>query len=133
MEQGCQVRKKLSIIMEQAQVRSKFLDVLGLRCLPKPDDLFTALSGGQHSTKIDLTHAYQQMSLEESFRELVTVNTHRGLYCYTQLPFGVASAPANWLQFDLSLVKIKGSSTLFADQKNLDAGCKHFNWLHILI
>ena len=34
------------------------------------------------------------MALEESSKELVTVNTHQGLYRYTQLPFGVASAPA---------------------------------------
>ena len=66
--------------------------------LPKPDDLFATLSGGQRFTKIDLTHAYQQMSLKESSRELVTVNTHRGLYRYTRLPFGVASAPALFQQ-----------------------------------
>ena len=62
--------------------------------LPKPDDMFATLAGGKKFTKIDLTHAYQQMSLEESSRELVTINTHRGLYMYTRLPFGVASAPA---------------------------------------
>ena len=62
--------------------------------LPKPDDLFATLAGGKKFTKIDLTHAYQQMSLEESSRELVTINTHRGLYRYKRLPFGVASAPA---------------------------------------
>ena len=61
--------------------------------LPKPDDLFATLAGGKQFTKIDLTHAYQQMNLEESSRELVTVNTHKGLYRY-RLPFGVASAPA---------------------------------------
>ena len=66
--------------------------------LPKPDDLFATLSGGQRFAKIDLTHAYQQMSLKESSRELVTVNTHRGLYRYTRLPFGVASAPALFQQ-----------------------------------
>ena len=32
--------------------------------LPKPDDLFATLSGEQRFTKIDLTHAYQRMSLE---------------------------------------------------------------------
>ena len=37
--------------------------------LPKPDELFAKLAGGKRFTKIDLTHAYQQMSLEESSRK----------------------------------------------------------------
>ena len=32
------------------------------------------------------------MILEENCRELITINTHKGLYRYTQLPFGVTSA-----------------------------------------
>ena len=62
--------------------------------LPKPEDLFTALSGEKRFTKLDLRHAYQQMRLEDSAKELVTINTHKGLYQYNRLPFGVASAPA---------------------------------------
>ena len=62
--------------------------------LPKPDDLFASLAGGQKFSKIDLTQAYQQMVLDEESREFVTINTHMGLYRYTRLPFGVASAPA---------------------------------------
>ena len=34
------------------------------------------------------------MQLDDCSKELVTVNTHRGLYRYNRLPFGVASAPA---------------------------------------
>ena len=34
------------------------------------------------------------MKLGESSHPYVTINTHRGLYRYTRLPFGVASAPA---------------------------------------
>ena len=34
--------------------------------LPNPEKLFGKLAGGKRFTKIDLTHAYQQMSLEES-------------------------------------------------------------------
>ena len=62
--------------------------------LPKPEELFATLAGGKHFSKIDLTHAYQQMSLREDCRELVTINTHRGLYQYTRLPFGIASSSA---------------------------------------
>ena len=61
--------------------------------LPKPDELFATLAGGKKFTKIDLTNAYQQMALDEDSSTLVTINTHRGLYQYTRLPFGVASAP----------------------------------------
>ena len=61
--------------------------------LPKPDDLFASLARGKHFTKIDLTQAYQQMALDNLSRQLVTINTHKGLYRYTRLPFGVASAP----------------------------------------
>ena len=62
--------------------------------LPKPDTIFSTLSEGKWFSKIDLTHAYQQLKLSPTSRELVTINTHRGLYQYTRLPFGVASAPA---------------------------------------
>ena len=62
--------------------------------LPKPEDLFASLAGGQKFTKLDLKHAYQQMELDQDSRRYVTINTHKGLYRYTRLPFGVASAPA---------------------------------------
>ncbi|XP_041452504.1 uncharacterized protein K02A2.6-like [Lytechinus variegatus] len=62
--------------------------------LPNPQDLFSTLAGGCYFTKLDLSQAYQQMTLEENSREYLTINTHRGLFQYTRLPFGVASAPA---------------------------------------
>ena len=37
--------------------------------------------------------AYQQLLLEENSKRFVVINTHRGLFRYNRLPFGVASAP----------------------------------------
>ena len=60
--------------------------------IPKVEDLFTSLSGGKLFSKIDLSQAYQQVPLEESSRQYVVINTHKGLLQYTRLPFGVSSA-----------------------------------------
>ena len=62
--------------------------------LPRIDDLFTALTGGKLFSKLDLAHAYQQIKLDDASRELVTINTQKGLFQYTRLPFGVSAAPA---------------------------------------
>ena len=45
--------------------------------LPRIDELFAALSGGKVFSKLDLSHAYLQLQLDESSQEYVTVNTHR--------------------------------------------------------
>ena len=51
--------------------------------LPRPDELFAALSGGVKFSKIDLTQVYQQMILDKDSRVYVTINTHLGLFRYT--------------------------------------------------
>ena len=62
--------------------------------LPKPSDLFAALAGGKMFSKLDLTRAYHQMEVEEKCQHLLTITTHKGLYCYRRLPFGISLAPA---------------------------------------
>ena len=62
--------------------------------LPRVDDLFASLAGGTSFTKLDLAHAYNQLLLDEESRSYVTINTLKGLYRYTRLPFVVAAAPA---------------------------------------
>ena len=62
--------------------------------LPRIEDLFASLCGGQLFSKLYLAHAYQQIPLDEDSQLFTTINTHKGLYCYNRLPFGVASAPA---------------------------------------
>ena len=55
--------------------------------IPKTEDLLAVLGGGQRFTKLDMSQAYQQLPLDEES------NTHRGLYQYNRLPYGVSSAP----------------------------------------
>ncbi|VDL65922.1 unnamed protein product, partial [Nippostrongylus brasiliensis] len=62
--------------------------------LPKPDDLFHMLNGGKKFSKLDLKDAYMQVELKEEFQKYTTINTHKGLFQYTRVPFGIASAPA---------------------------------------
>ncbi|XP_019859677.1 PREDICTED: uncharacterized protein K02A2.6-like [Amphimedon queenslandica] len=62
--------------------------------LPKIEELFTALSGGTIFSKLDLSHAYQQIMVHEDSCKYTTINTSKGLFQYQRLPFGIASAPA---------------------------------------
>uniref|UniRef100_A0A8C2FFT4 Gypsy retrotransposon integrase-like protein 1 n=2 Tax=Cyprinus carpio TaxID=7962 RepID=A0A8C2FFT4_CYPCA len=62
--------------------------------IPRVEDLFSRLVGGKTFTKLDMSHAYQQLLLDEESKKYVTVNTHKGLFKYNRLVFGVASSPA---------------------------------------
>uniref|UniRef100_A0A3B3T0U0 ribonuclease H n=1 Tax=Paramormyrops kingsleyae TaxID=1676925 RepID=A0A3B3T0U0_9TELE len=62
--------------------------------IPRMEDMIAGLAGGEKYTKLDMSHAYQQVVLDDESRKYVTVNTHRGLFTYTRLPFGVSSSPA---------------------------------------
>ncbi|KAL0160115.1 hypothetical protein M9458_043840, partial [Cirrhinus mrigala] len=62
--------------------------------IPRLEDLFTTLSGGLSFSKLDMSHAYQQIVMDENSKQYLNINTHKGMFTYNQLPFGVASAPA---------------------------------------
>ena len=60
--------------------------------IPKVEDLFAMLDKGDTFTKLDLSQAYQQLALDRESRKYV-ISTHKGLFCYTCLPYCVSSAP----------------------------------------
>ena len=43
---------------------------------------------------LDLSHAYQQVELEEESHDFPTINNHKGLFRYKRFTFGLASAPS---------------------------------------
>ena len=48
--------------------------------IPKTTDLFTKLSKEKFFSKLDLSHAYQQLPLDEESKRYVVINTHKGLF-----------------------------------------------------
>ena len=61
--------------------------------IPKTEDLYATLGGGESYTKLDLSHAYQQLRLDDKSKKLTTVSTHKGLFMYNRLCYGLKSAP----------------------------------------
>ena len=61
--------------------------------IPRIKDLFAKVAGGKSFSKIDLSHAYQQLVLDDESKQYVVISTQKGLFRYTRLPFGISSAP----------------------------------------
>lgn len=62
--------------------------------MPRIEEVFAKIGGGEHYSKIDLSNAYNQFRLTEASQGLTTINTSKGLYKYTRLVYGLANAPA---------------------------------------
>ena len=56
-------------------------------------------------TKLDLSHAYQQLLVDDKAKELLVINTHKGLFRYNRLPFGISSAPGLFQRIMENLVR----------------------------
>ena len=48
--------------------------------VPKTEDIFATLNGGEKFAKLNLSQAYQQLLWSPKSRELLTVNTHKGYF-----------------------------------------------------
>ena len=61
--------------------------------IPSLDDLFSGLAGGKIFSKLDMSQAYAQLCLDEDSKKYTVINTHRGLFQYNRLSFGISAAP----------------------------------------
>ena len=57
------------------------------------EDLLATLGGGEKFTKLEMNQAYQQLQLDDESKRYTTINTHKGLFQYNRLPYGISSAP----------------------------------------
>ncbi|XP_047999709.1 uncharacterized protein K02A2.6-like [Leguminivora glycinivorella] len=84
--------------------------------LPRVEDLLVTLNGSQYFSKIDLSQAYNQLVLDETSRDLTVINTHRGLFRYNRLVFGLASSAGIFQRTMTNLLKgVHPSVGIFQD------------------
>ncbi|XP_003743026.1 uncharacterized protein K02A2.6-like [Galendromus occidentalis] len=62
--------------------------------LPNMEEVMTKFSGNKIFAHLDLADAYLQLRLDTPSQQLTTITTHRGLFRYTRLVFGLKTAPA---------------------------------------
>ena len=66
-------------------------------------------------SKLGLSQAYQQLELEKESKRYTVINTHRGLFWYNRLPFGVSSAPGIFQRAMESLLRDIPYVTVYLD------------------
>ena len=66
--------------------------------IQSPEEIFNKLNGGKIFSKINLSDTYLQIEVNEERSKLLCINTHRGLYKYNRLAFGVKVTPAIFQQ-----------------------------------
>jgi len=66
--------------------------------IPTVEELLHDLNGSTMFSKIDLKWGFHQILLSEDSRHITTFVTHRSLYRYKRLMFGVTSAPEKYQQ-----------------------------------
>ena len=63
--------------------------------IPALEEIRRSVSSSNKFAKIDLRSTYQQLVLNEESKTV----THKGLFRYRRLPFGISSTPAIWQRF----------------------------------
>jgi len=83
--------------------------------LPRINEIFDLLSGGNLFTKLDLNQAYTQLMLSEESKEAMTLTTHLGFFRTNRMLFGVSPAAALFqMTIEQVLQGLKGVA-VFAD------------------
>lgn len=84
--------------------------------LPLVSEILAKLEGCKVFTQIDLSDAYLQISVDDSSKKLLGISTHRGIFRYKRLPFGVSAAPGVFQKcMDTMLTGCKNASAYLDD------------------
>ena len=80
------------------------------------EDLIAKLGPGSVFHRLDLSHAYFQTELDPESRKYVTINTHKDLFQYERLPYGVSSAPVLFQHLMESMLQGIPSTGVYFDE-----------------
>lgn len=83
--------------------------------LPRIEELFATLGGGEFYSKLDLSSAFQQCVLDESSRPMTAITTHVGTFVYNRVPFGIKCIPENFQKVMEETLTGLPFTTVFAD------------------
>lgn len=64
--------------------------------MPTVDDILPRMNAANFFTRLDVKDAFHQIELEETSRSITTFITHRGMYRYKRLMFGISCAPEQY-------------------------------------
>ena len=72
------------------------ISVFDAEPMPTADEIFAQLSGCNYFSKFDLSKGYWQVPMKDSDKDVTAFTTHRGLFRFTVMPFGLVNAPATF-------------------------------------
>jgi hypothetical protein len=70
--------------------------------MQRSDEMFEALAGKQVFSSLDAARGYHQISIKPDHRWKTAFITHRGLFEYKTMPFGLKTAPAVFQRFRMA-------------------------------
>ncbi|CAF1521526.1 unnamed protein product [Adineta ricciae] len=81
--------------------------------IPRIDDTLDALQEARYITTLDLRSGYWQVEMEKESKTKTAFITHKGLYEFTVMPYGLTNAPATFQRLmDIVLAGLKWQSCL---------------------
>lgn len=83
--------------------------------LPRIDELFAALSGGEEYTKIDLTTAYMQVPLHPDSQACTAISTHIGTFAFNRTPYGISCVPEKFQKIMEETLRGLPNTVVFLD------------------
>ncbi|XP_045459565.1 uncharacterized protein K02A2.6-like [Melitaea cinxia] len=83
--------------------------------LPRIEEIFSILAGGEQYTKLDLSNAFQQCLLHEKSQAMTAITTHVRTFVYRRVPFGIKCIPENFQKIMEETLHGLPSTAVFAD------------------